>query len=183
MHKLDDSQLIDEALGEIQAPRITDYPGYPGRTLSTRYVCRQARYCVASVFDLDPLLLRNPTRGTRKIALAMQLCVHLAHIVAGRRHDEVARAFDRNRSTASHNFEVLENLRDVAEFDLFLTVLEARFAALLTYAESRPTEQWGEALAAMTRAVKAGALEADAHFDAKYVVETFLPRRRPERKR
>jgi len=176
-------KLSEPAPDEIQAPKLTDYPGYPGRTLSTRYVCRQARYLVASVFDIDPLLLRNPTRGTRKIALAMQLCVHLAHIVAGRRHDDVAKTFERNRSTASHNFEVMENLRDVPEFDLFLTVPEARFSATLTYAESKPTEQWGEALKAMMRAVARGELEADAHFDAKYVVDTFLPRARPERKR
>ncbi len=177
------AKQIEPREDELQAPKITDYPGYPGRTLTTAYVCRQARYCVASLFGIDFSLLRNPARGTRKVALAMQLCVHLAHIVAGRRHDEVARHFDRNRSTASHNFEVMENLRDVPAFDLFLTVLEARFAALLTFAETKPQEQWGEALEAMTKAVKAGELEAEAHFDAKYVVDTFVPRTKAERKR
>jgi hypothetical protein len=149
---------------------------YPGATLDTRYVTRLARYCAAEVFGCDPLLLIGKERGPRKLAWARCVAIHLAHIVAGRRHEEVASAFDRNRSTASHHFEVLENLRDIEGFDAFLSQLERHFAHLLRYAETRPNGAWGAALQAMDRAVRRGELEADTHFDAKFVVETFRVR-------
>lgn len=156
---------------------------YPGSSLETWYVCRLARYCVADVLRFDPLLMIGKPRGPRKMAFARQLTIHLAHIVAGRRHDEVAKHFSRNRSTASHHFEVLENLRDVPEFDLFLIALEQRFSHLLHAAETRPVEAWGAALHAMQRAVRRGELESDTHFDAKFVTETFRNRDRARAKR
>lgn len=176
-------QWIKPRPDEIQVPGPTEYLGYPGRTLTTPYIARLARYCVAGVFGMDAMLLRNPARGSRQVALGMQLCVHLTHIVAGRRHEDVADWFERNRSTASHNFEVMENLRDVPDFDLFLHTLETSFENLLRYAEARPGELWGDALTAMAKAVKAGKLEADAHYDAKFVVESFLTKARRGRRR
>jgi hypothetical protein len=155
---------------------------YPGASLDTRYVARLARYCIGDVLECDPLLLVGKDRGSRKLAFARQLAIHLTHIVAGRRHQEVARAFDRNRSTASHHFEVLENLRDIPEFDAFLTVMETRFAAILRSAETRPLEAWGKAVDAMIRSVRRGELEADTHYDAKFVAETFRTRPIPEQK-
>lgn len=150
--------------------------GYPGAGLPTSYVCTLARGCVAEVFGIAPLTLKNPSRGGREAAFARQVAIHLAHIVAGRRHDEVAREFDRNRSTASHHFEVLENLRDEPQFDHFLTLLEERFAHYLNYAATRPHGHWVPTLDALAKAVATGRLEPDAHFEAKFVVETFRPR-------
>jgi len=165
------------------APSPAKLSVYPGATLDTRYVCRLARYCVAEILECDPLLLIGEARGPRKLAFARQLAIHLAHIVAGRRHEDVAAAFDRNRSTASHHFEVLENLRDVPEFDSFLTMLEQRFAHMLRYAETRPSQAWGAALEAMARAVRRGQLEAETHFDAKFVTDTFRVRDKRRRSR
>ena len=125
-------------------------PGYPGSTFATSQVCLLARKCVAEV-------------------------IHLAHIVAGRRHDAVGREFSRNRSTASHHFEQVENLRDEPEFDEFLTLLEVRFAHYLNWMEAQPKGAWVPTLDALARAVATGRLEADAHFEAKFVVETFRP--------
>lgn len=169
---------------QVQAPmaaRPAHQVDYPGGQLDTLHVSRLARHCVAEILGCDPLMLIGKPRGARKLAFARQLAIHLAHIVAGRRHEDVAAAFDRNRSTASHHFEVLENLRDVPEFDVFLTMLEVRFTHLLRYAETRPTHAWGTALDAMTRAVRRGALEAETHFDAKFVTDTFRDRTRPRR--
>jgi hypothetical protein len=156
---------------------------YPGAPLDTRYVARLARYCVADVLRCDPLELIGKERGPRKLAFANKLAIHLAHIVAGRRHEEVAIAFGRNRSTASHHFEALENLRDVEQFDQFLTMLEQRFTHMLRYAETTPVRAWAAALEAMERRVSKGELEADTHFDAKFVVETFRVRDKRRRSR
>ena len=150
-------------------------PGYPGSTFATSQVCLLARKCVAEVFNMNALDLLDPARGGRKAAFARQLAIHLAHIVAGRRHDAVGREIWRNRSTASHHFEQVENLRDEPEFDEFLTLLEVRFAHYLNWMEAQPKGAWVPTLDALARAVATGRLEADAHFEAKFVVETFRP--------
>lgn len=146
---------------------------YPGATLTTRYVARLARSLVADLLNIDPALMILPDRGSRVVTFGRSLAIHLSHIVGGRRHDDVAAAFRRNRSTASHHFEVFENLREVPEFDAVLSNLEHKFALLLAAAEQRPYEAWGKALEAMALRVSEGSLEPDAHFDAKYVVATF----------
>lgn len=154
---------------------------YPGASLATLTVAELARYCVSDILSIPIYQINNPARGDRQAAFARQLAIHLAHIVAGRRHEDVARYFKRNRSTASHNFEVLENLRDEPAFDHFLTLLEQRFTHLLIYRAAKPNGEWPLALEALARAVSMGRLEADIHFDAKFVVDTFRerePRRR-----
>lgn len=149
---------------------------YPGADLSTGHVATLARALVADLFEVDRRLLLLETRGSRKVAFMRALAIHLTHVVAGRRHEEVAVAFRRNRSTASHHFEVFENLREVAEFDEFLSLLEHRFALLLAASERRPVRAWGKALEAMAHKVNKGELEPDIHFDAKFVVATFKPK-------
>ena len=146
---------------------------YPGASLTTLYVARLARQLVGQTFKIDPVAMIAYDRGPRDVAFGRSLAMHLTHIVGGRRHEEVATAFRRNRSTASHHFEVFENLREVQDFDGFLDILEHQFALLLVLAEKRPYQAWGKALEAMAAAVNAGTLEADAHFDAKFVVATF----------
>lgn len=146
---------------------------YPGASLSTRYVAELARYLVSELLDIPPVSMIAYDRGPRNVAFGRQLAIHLTHIVAGRRHEEVAAAFRRNRSTASHHFEVLENLRDVEDFDHFLTGLENKYAHMLRAAENSPAQAWGQALDAMAKAVHQGRLDPDAHYDAKYVIATF----------
>jgi len=144
-----------------------------GASLDIVQVCRIARICAADVMGCDPLALIGKPRGARKLAFARQLAVHLAHVVAGRGHEQVARQFARNRSTASHNFEVLENLRDAPAFDGFLSVLELRYEHMLRIAEQRPRHAWKQAVRELQQMVAEGRLESDAHYDAKFVAETF----------
>lgn len=173
------SDLVRQAT-IVPSPSAQD--GYPGASLDTWYVCRLARYCVAEVLQCDPLLMIGKPRGARQMAEARRLAMHLAHIVAGRPLEDVADAFSRNRSTSSHHFGVVENLRQVGEYNDFLEQLEARFAHLLRAAEIRPAEAWGRALKALDRAVRRASMDdADAHFDAKFVVDTFRVRAKAKR--
>lgn len=161
--------------------RMTEQSVYPGATLATVVVARMARQCVADVIGCTEFDLLNPKRGERHHTVGLAMAIHLCHIVAGRRHDDVARAFSRNRSTASHHFEVFENLRDEPQFDKFLDTLEERFGHLLRNRERDLATAWRGALEALGKAVTSGELDADIHFDAKFVVETFQkrePRRR-----
>lgn len=160
----------------VKTSGVAIAPHYPGASLTTRAVAHLARLLVGELLGVNPYAMIAYERGPRNVAFARQLAIHLSHIVAGRRHEEVAAAFRRNRSTASHHFEVLENLRDVEDFDAFLTALENRFADMLRAEEAAPREAWGKALDAMARAVNQGRLDPDSHFDAKFVVATFKPR-------
>lgn len=163
----------------IAAPTLADAPTldrYPGAKLATSHVCRLARHLVAEVLGCDPLMLVGKARGPRKLAVARQFAIHLAHVVAGRSHENVAKCFSRNRSTASHHFEVVEDLRDETWFDGFMLLIEERFRLLLELAEQDPKGAWRKALHALDAAVEDGGLEGDAHRGAEYLVETFRER-------
>lgn len=146
---------------------------YPGSSLNTWLVAHLACDLMQQVFGVEPWQLKA-WRGERKTAFYRQIAIHLVHVVAGRKHGEAAAAFGRNRSTAAHHFETVEDLRDVPAYDSFLDELEARFRMMLEYA-ARPSvkQAWREALAALEVGSDLGYLEGNAQDAAQYVVATF----------
>lgn len=146
----------------------------PGAALSAFQCCRLASDLVAEILDTNPYLVRARPRGSRRLAVARQLAIHLVHVVAGKNHEEVAQAFGRNRSTASHHFETVEDLRDVREFDEFMELLEERYAMQLRYAAMpSAVRSWRRALGAVGAAVEDAGLEGDALSAGEYLVDTF----------
>lgn len=79
---------------------------------------------VAAAFEVEPELLRLPTRGNRRIALARQVAMYLAHVSCTMTYTEVGRAFERDRSTAAHACAHIEQRRDDPEFDAAIRLLE-----------------------------------------------------------
>ena len=79
---------------------------------------------VAGVFDVEFDLLRLPTRGRARVALARQVAMYLAHIACGLSLTEVGALFERDRTTVAHACEVIEQRRDDANFDAALELLE-----------------------------------------------------------
>lgn len=151
-----------------------DLDGKPGATLSDFACCRIASELVAEALQTNALLLRASPRGSRRLAVGRQLAIHLVHIIAGRNHQAVAQSFGRNRSTASHHFETVEDLRDVPAFDEFVTLLEQRYEMQLRYAAMPSAVQaWGHTIKAVEQAIDDGTLEGDAIDAAEYLVETF----------
>ncbi len=157
----------------VRAPQPMADGTYPGAALSTFAVCRIARICVCEVLRVDPLLLTSKARGARKMAAARQLAMHLAHIVAGRSHEDVAHQFGRNRSTASHHFEVMEWLRDSAGWDGWLGLLEHRYSLLLQLACMPMRQAWLDGLAGLTQGMEDGTFEGDAYSMADYLTQVF----------
>jgi hypothetical protein len=147
--------------------------GTPGRSLATEVCARLARDLCQHVFDCPALLMRARPRGTRKLAFARQVAMHLVHTKARRHHEDVARSFARNRSTASHHFEVMEDLRQVLAFDEFLNVLESRYELALLAAELNPKRLWRDALVAMQASLRLRRLDEDDQAAVSYVVTTF----------
>jgi chromosomal replication initiation ATPase DnaA len=79
---------------------------------------------VAGVFDVESDLLRLPTRGRARVALARQVAMYLAHIACGLSLTEVGELFERDRTTVAHACAVIEQRRDDANFDAALELLE-----------------------------------------------------------
>lgn len=85
---------------------------------------------VASVFGVDPVLLRRPTRGRARIALARQVAMYIAHVSYGLSLTEVGVLFARDRTTVAHACQVVEKRRDGLEFDESIVLLDLIVRAL-----------------------------------------------------
>ena len=79
---------------------------------------------VAAGFEVDGALLRQPTRGRKRVAQARQAAMYLAHVSCGLSLTESGRLFERDRTTAAHACQVVESLREEREFDKAITLLE-----------------------------------------------------------
>lgn len=92
----------------------------------------QIETAVGRVFGVCTSDLGRPTRGRKKVALARQAAMYLAHIACGLRLTEVGNLFSRDRSTVAHACEVIEDRRDDPVFDRVMQLLEWIIRALLT---------------------------------------------------
>ena len=68
-------------------------------------------------------------RGCSKTAYARQLAMYLCHISFELSLTRVAVAFGRDRSTVAHACHAVEDRRDEAQFDLWISSLEASLRA------------------------------------------------------
>jgi chromosomal replication initiation ATPase DnaA len=80
---------------------------------------------VAGVFDIESDLLRLPTRGRARVALARQVAMYLAHVGCGLSLTEVGAMFERDRTTVAHACRVVERRRDDPNFDDAIDLLES----------------------------------------------------------
>lgn len=99
-----------------------------------RTVCRKsgpsfAQAVVAHLYGVPPDDLRASKRGDTRTAFARQVAMYLVHVVYGMSLTDVALAFGRDRSTASHAFHRIEDMRDDPVFDRLLSQLESLLRA------------------------------------------------------
>lgn len=162
--------------GDVQPwPEDTAEPTYPGASLSTVKLAYLAECAVGDAFAVEELFLRGRQRGARRLAHARTLAMGLVHLVAGRSQEDVARAFKRNRTTASNHMEMIEWLNDCPAHDVFWDLLSQRFGLLIQLSELPSMRgAWLSALAGLRVAVREGDLDDDeAHNQAKHVVGVF----------
>lgn len=79
---------------------------------------------VAAAFEVEPELLRLPTRGSRRISRARQVAMYLAHVSCRLSFTDIGRVFGRDRSTVAHACTLIEQRRDDDEFDQAIELLE-----------------------------------------------------------
>jgi len=78
----------------------------------------------AVVFDVPPAALRAASRGAADVAFARQSAMYLAHIVLGMSYSAVGKLFGRDRTTAAHACQTVEDRRDDPAIDIRLDLLE-----------------------------------------------------------
>lgn len=99
----------------VQAPE-------PGETAASLGLLLEQT--VARVFDVELDLMRLPNRGRARVAIARQVAMYLAHVTFGLSLTEAGDLFGRDRTTASHACQVVEERREDPEFDRALDLLE-----------------------------------------------------------
>ncbi len=96
---------------------------------------RQARIAielaVTHVFGVAHGAITQDARGARRVSLARQVAMYLAHVSCGLSLTEVGRMFDRDRTTVAHGCLKVEMRRDAAQFDKALDVLGWAIPALI----------------------------------------------------
>ncbi len=97
--------------------------------------CRDLRLliesAVAQVFGVAHDDLDRRTRGRKKVALARQAGMYLAHVVCGLSLKDAGGLFHRDRTTAAHACQVIEDRRDDPRFDYAMQLLEWIVPALI----------------------------------------------------
>jgi chromosomal replication initiation ATPase DnaA len=68
--------------------------------------------------------LRAASRGSADIAFARQSAMYLAHIVLGMSYSAIGKRFGRDRTTAAHACQTVEDWRDDSAIDIRLDLME-----------------------------------------------------------
>jgi len=85
---------------------------------------RLARETVAYAFNVPADELSARTRRSSRIAFARQVAMYLSHVAFELNLARVGLAFGRDRSTASHACQIVEDRRDDPDFDAWMDGLE-----------------------------------------------------------
>ena len=100
-------------------------PARPGPSQKTaQRLCDVAALATAAAFAVPVDELISTSRRTAYVAFARQSAMYLAHVTFGLNYSEVARAFGRDRTTAAHARQLIEDRRDDPAVDAVLGSLE-----------------------------------------------------------
>lgn len=111
------------------APRTDPARGRPGRRRSAvpppkrRAELELTLATVARAWNVSLRELQAPTRRRAPVAEARQVAMYLTHVIFGISLSEVGRLYGRDRTTASHACQRIEDRRDDPAFDRLLDTL------------------------------------------------------------
>jgi Bacterial dnaA protein helix-turn-helix len=93
-------------------------------------LCDLTAIAAAAAFAVPAGELLASRRRSPTIAFARQSAMYLAHVTFGLSYGEVGRAFKRDRTTAAHACQLIEDRRDDPAVEAILGPLECACAAL-----------------------------------------------------
>jgi hypothetical protein len=100
---------------------------------------------VSGAFMVRGSDLWSGTRGHSHTAFARQVAMYLAHVAWGLSMTEVGQVFARDRTTVSYACGRVEDMRDDADFDRSLDLLESVLRAL-SLSSLPPLDRWRASL-------------------------------------
>lgn len=126
----------DTLAGNIGAvPLVADArPTYPA-SLSARIVCRIVSQITAETISLlsDRVIVRNERR--RPSCHVRQISMYVCHVALRMSFSDIGSAFGRDRTTVGHACHVVEDRRDDAAFDEFVSAIERMATAVFQAAD------------------------------------------------
>ena len=87
-------------------------------------LCWLMEAAIAAAFAVPVDELRAPSRRTAAVAFARQSAMYLAHVVLCLDYSRIGRLFHRDRTTAAHACQLVEERRDDPAIDRLLDMLE-----------------------------------------------------------
>jgi len=78
----------------------------------------------SALFSVSSKELRKPGRSTQPVSRVRQIAMYVAHVVLRLTMGDVGAGFGRDRTTVLHACQVIEDLRDDAEFDRVVLMVE-----------------------------------------------------------
>jgi len=115
---------FSDAAEQAGSEAETAGPIWPGGPTAAP-VCELACHAAARTAGIDWSVLHVPNRCEAAIARARQAAIYLAHVSGGVGLTQAANAMGRDRTTASHACQRIEDLRDDDRYDLALDYLDA----------------------------------------------------------
>ena len=87
-------------------------------------VCECLIDIVAALFSVPSKELRKPGRASLPVSRVRQIAMYVAHVVLRLTMSEVGRGFGRDRTTAIHSCQLIEDMRDDRDFDHVVLMVE-----------------------------------------------------------
>jgi hypothetical protein len=87
-------------------------------------ICECLIDIASALFSVPSKELRKPGRTAISVSRVRQIAMYVAHVVLRLTMSEVGVGFGRDRTTVHHACQVVEDMRDEAEFDRMVQVIE-----------------------------------------------------------
>ncbi|MGE0741088.1 MAG: helix-turn-helix domain-containing protein [Hyphomonadaceae bacterium] len=98
--------------------------GLRNRRLEDEAAAQLAAGVVSFALGIPQQIILEDARGSMEAAFARQVAMYLCHVGFELSLSRVAWAFGRDRSTVAHACHTIEDRRDEAQFDTWITTLE-----------------------------------------------------------
>lgn len=98
-----------------------------------RQICYLATILVSMINCVEIPLLLATTRSRAPIAKARQIAIYLSHTMGSVSYISLAKFYGRDRTTIAHACRVVEDWRDIPEFDLEMENFEDKFQKLMLF--------------------------------------------------
>jgi len=104
----------------------------------TARICWLMEVAIAAAFAVPVDEMRAPSRRTAAVAFARQSAMYLAHVVLRLDYSTTGQLFRRDRTTAAHACQLVEERRDDPAIDRLLHMLEDVCGDLARGIDARP---------------------------------------------